>query len=110
MTEEIKKIEYYTGASITDLHTKSTGAIKDESLADYITRLKQENEKLKEKVKSRENELANMAEQANMRINKYRSALEEIRKKCNWVNECSVTNDNLWEYDEILNIINEVLQ
>ena len=41
---------------------------------------------------------------------RYRSALEEIRKKCNWVYECSVTNDNLWEYDEILEIINEVLK
>ena len=47
---------------------------------DYVTRLEQENKELKEKVKSRENELANMAEQANMRINNYRSALEEIKQ------------------------------
>lgn len=44
------------------------------------------------------------------KLSKYRSALEEIKKKCNWVEECSVTNDNLWEYDEILEIINEVLK
>ena len=40
----------------------------------------------------------------------YKSALEEIKKKCNWIKDCSVTNDNMWEYDEILEIINEVLQ
>jgi hypothetical protein len=45
-----------------------------------IKRLEQENKELKEKVKSRENELVNMSEQANMRINNYRSALEEIKE------------------------------
>lgn len=55
--------------------------INEKSLQAVLKRcdyLEQENKELKEKVKARENELANMAEQANMRINTYRSALEEI--------------------------------
>ena len=31
MTEEIKKIEYYTGASITDLHTSTTNKKRNEN-------------------------------------------------------------------------------
>jgi predicted nucleic acid-binding Zn-ribbon protein len=68
------------------------------------SKLEQENKDLKK-------EIAELRKDCNhCNFHTYRSALEEIRKKCNWVKECSVTNDNLWEYDEILEIINEVLK
>ncbi len=71
-----------------------------------LKRLEQENEELKivkEQLKKWNDE--NLKRQDDMQLwidlaeeqrRKYRSALEEIRKKCNWVEECSVTNDNLW--------------
>lgn len=69
------------------------------------------NKELKEKVKSKENELANMAEQANMRINTYRSALEEIREINNkWLKRWRDDSDELAGFEEIENKINEVLQ
>ena len=74
-------------------------------LLDNVKRLEQENKELKETVKDLNQSIQN----CNIQRTKMYKTLEEIRKKCNWVNECSVTNDNLWEYDEILEIINEVL-
>lgn len=92
------------------------------TLAQIITRknnLEQENKELKEKVKSRESELANMTEQANMRINTYRSALEEInilaKNYCNACDEFKAKtyknkNDCLYcNYGFIKRKINEVL-
>ena len=68
--------------------------------------LEQENKELKNRVKSRENELANMAEQANMRINTYRSALEEIRDKAGKI-LIEENKDNYWDLYKILSDILE---
>lgn len=76
-----------------------------------------------EKLKLRENELTNMAEQTNIRINTYRSALEEIREKikslnkdicnnCGWYNtdNCQPNGYVCHDLIEIKNKINEVLK
>lgn len=68
-----------------------------------------ENEKLKEKVKLRENELANMAEQANMRINTYLSALEEIRDYLNTLSSVDSDFPNTETYLRIQDKIGDVL-
>lgn len=34
-----------------------------------------------------------------------KQTLQEIKKECHWVSECGVTNDNMWGYDNILDLI-----
>ena len=102
MTEVDKNCSYYKDI------------IKDESLADYITRLEQENKELLETLtKGCYQNLQHECRIWELKESKYRSALEEINKIAeprfvNGLNEeadlCNLT------MDRIQNIINEVLQ
>ena len=93
-----------------------TEEIKDESLADYVTRLKQENENAKTTVEEchkymakLEDENEKLLEQKNsvMATNiKYFMALEEIKSLCDFNYTFSATNSLA---KEIFNIANEVL-
>lgn len=75
-----------------------------------LDELKQENKRLKETVKSRENELANMTEQANMRINNYRSALETIREIAVDIYTNDVYENSDIKAGKIIRKIDEVLK
>ena len=76
-----------------------TEEIKDESLADYVQRLKQENEKLKELNKT-------ICEDWTKQIEFYWQALEEIREIAGEIAKEKVHNPDI---DIIVDKINEVL-
>ena len=86
MTEVDKNCSYYKDI------------VKEESLADYITRLKQENEKLKENL----DDLTKDLKVQNEIIGKFEQALEEIREILN--KNCGIVSNA-----EAVGIINEVL-
>ena len=71
-----------------------------------LKRLEQENARLKEeKLKYYQQTLDD-----EIKLNELYQTLQKINEKCNWVRECGVTNDNMWEYYEIQDLIKEVLQ
>lgn len=58
-----------------------------------------------EKLK-RENEIiTGMHNSLSNKFDKLYNTLQEIKKECHWVSECGVTNDNMWGYDNILDLI-----
>lgn len=104
------------------MQTKSEMINRIAELAKENAELKAENERLKEDIKTLEQFLSKepLALQALQKgyasykestdvfyemVKNYKQTLQEIKKECHWVSECGVTNDNMWGYDNILDLI-----
>lgn len=69
--------------------------------AKHIAKIENENSILKaEKTKYYQQTLDD-----EIQINELFQTLQEIKKVCHWVSECGVTNDNMWGYDNIIDLI-----
>lgn len=98
--EEIKSLQYNMAVcSTNDIDNAVTLFAKDKAILEQKCAL----------LEAYKNTYYHQTLDDEIKINELYQVLEEIKDKCTWSLECGVTNDNTWEYYEIIDIITKTL-